>query len=161
MFGSMGQFYLDRGMGRRVDIDEAIAILDRCQEAGLVTQPASAQNPSGMCNCCGDCCPALAMLNKHPNPTEVVFSNYVAALDVNVCSGCETCVDRCQVAALAMDEGDVASLVLDRCIGCGLCVTTCESGALTLHRKPGDQLRVPPANSREQMMTLAVKRGVL
>ena len=161
MFGSMGQFYLDRGIGRAVDLDEAVRILDRCQEAGLVTQPATAQNPSGMCNCCGDCCPALASLNRQERPAEMVFSNYVAALDVNVCNGCETCVDRCQVAALEMDEDSIASLKLERCIGCGLCVTTCESGALTLEAKPADQLQVPPDNSREQMMTLARERGVI
>jgi NAD-dependent dihydropyrimidine dehydrogenase PreA subunit len=160
MFGSMGQFYLDRGIGRVVDLDEAIAILDRCHEAGLVTQPATSQNPSGMCNCCSDCCPALVMMNKHPKPAKLVFSNYVAALDVNTCSSCETCIDRCQVAALKMED-DVASLDLDRCIGCGLCVTTCESGALTLQPKPESQLQVPPETSRDQMMTLAAKRGVL
>jgi ferredoxin len=160
MFGSMGQFYLDRGIGRVVDVDEAVAILDRCQEAGLVTQPATAQNPAGMCNCCGDCCPQLAALNKHPRPAEVVFSNYIAALDQDICNGCETCVDRCQVGAMTMTGDDRASLDLARCIGCGLCVTTCETGALSLHRKPEDQLRVPPADSREQMMTLAMKRRV-
>ena len=101
------------------------------------------------------------MLNKHPKPSDVVFSNYVAALDVNACNGCETCVDRCQVAALQVDDDKVASLAVERCIGCGLCVTTCETGALTLHAKPAEQLRVPPANSLEQMMTLAAKRGVL
>lgn len=51
MFGSMGQYYLDRDMGRKIDPEEAIAILSKCQEAGLVTQPATSQNPSGMCNC--------------------------------------------------------------------------------------------------------------
>jgi electron transport complex protein RnfB len=35
MFGSMGQYYLDRNMGRKLDVEEAIAILTRCQEAGL------------------------------------------------------------------------------------------------------------------------------
>ena len=161
MFGSMGQFYLDRGIGRAVTVEEGIEILDRCHEAGLVTQPATAQNPSGMCNCCSDCCPALATLNRQDKPAELVFSNYVATLDVNVCNGCETCVDRCQVAALEMDDDVVASLKLERCIGCGLCVTTCETGALTLQPKPADQLRVPPETSLEQMMTLAHKRGVI
>jgi len=161
MFGSMGQFYLDRGIGRVVDLDEAISILDQCQEAGLVTQPATAQNPSGMCNCCADCCAQLVALNKHPRPAEVVFSNYVAVHDEDECNGCGTCLDRCQVAALTMTEDDIAALDVTRCIGCGLCVTTCESEALTLQRKPEDQIRVPPENSLQQMMTLAMKRGVI
>ncbi|MCU0579223.1 MAG: 4Fe-4S ferredoxin, partial [Desulfobacterota bacterium] len=30
MFGSMGRYYLDRDMGRKIDVEEAIAILARC-----------------------------------------------------------------------------------------------------------------------------------
>ncbi len=30
MFGSMAQYYLDHGMGREIDVDEAIRILSRC-----------------------------------------------------------------------------------------------------------------------------------
>ena len=30
MFGSMGQYYLDRDMGRKIDLEEAIAILTKC-----------------------------------------------------------------------------------------------------------------------------------
>ncbi|MFC1890564.1 ATP-binding protein [Thermodesulfobacteriota bacterium] len=162
MFGSMGQYYLDRDMGREISLDEAIAILDKCHEAGLVTQPATSQNPAGMCNCCGDCCGPLVALNKHPRPAELVFSNYVAALDAEECSGCEECLERCQMNALTMtDDDEVASLNVDRCIGCGLCVTTCPSEALSLHPKPEALRRVPPENSMAQMMAMAVKRGVL
>jgi len=48
MFGSMGQYYIDKGMGREVGVDEAIALLVRAQEDGLVTQPATTQNPAGI-----------------------------------------------------------------------------------------------------------------
>ena len=161
MFGSMGQYYLDRDMGRQVDADEAIAIMTQCQEAGLVTQPATSQNPSGMCNCCGDCCGVLAALNKFPKPAERVFSNHYAVIDSEACTGCETCVDRCQMRALQMSDDGLAVVDLDRCIGCGLCVITCPSEALELKLKTVDQVRVPPATSAEQMMRLAQERGVL
>ncbi|MGE5838445.1 MAG: 4Fe-4S ferredoxin [Deltaproteobacteria bacterium] len=72
MFGSMGQLYLDRGMGRKVDLDEAMSILREAQESGLVTQPATTQNPTGMCNCCGDCCGVLISIKEHPKPAELV-----------------------------------------------------------------------------------------
>ena len=97
MFGSMGQYYLDRGMGRKITLEEATAILTKCHEAGLVTQPATSQNPSGMCNCCGDCCGVLRALNKHPKPAEMVFSNHFATVVTDSCTGCETCLDRCQM----------------------------------------------------------------
>jgi len=160
MFGAMGQYYLEHGMGRQVDVDEAIRILTEAQEAGLVTQPASSQNPGGMCTCCGDCCGVLSSLNKHPKPAEVVFSNYYVALDQEACVGCEACPDRCQMGALEMNFDGVVEINLDRCIGCGLCVTICPEEALQLVLKPEEKRRTPPVNTFEQMMYMAKKRGI-
>ena len=161
MFGSMGQYYLDREMGRKIDLEEAIAILKKCQEAGLVTQPATSQNPSGMCNCCEDCCGVLRALNKHPKPAEIAFSNYQALVDGAECLGCSTCLDRCQMNAVSLNDEGLAEVNPDRCIGCGLCVTTCPSGAMKLSPKAENQLRVPPASTAEQMMRLLQTRGLL
>lgn len=159
MFGSMGQYYLDRNIGRLVTLEEAVEILKKCQAEGLVTQPATSQNPTGMCNCCGDCCGVLNALSKDAKPAEKVFSNYLAWVEEEDCSGCEDCLDRCQMAAIKMTEDEVAWVDKDRCIGCGLCVTTCATEAMKLQPKKGDY-RLPPASSAEQMMLLFEKRGL-
>lgn len=151
MMDSMGEYYLDRGMAREVGVDEAIKILAEAQEAGLVTQPATSQNPGGMCNCCGDCCVVLQALNQHPRPADTVFSNYFAAVDHEICAGCEICLDRCQTAAISMNEDDQSEIDLIRCIGCGLCVITCPDEALSLVLKPKDRRRTPPLDTRGQM----------
>ena len=160
MFGSMGQYYLDHNMGRELGVEQALEILLQAQEAGLVTQPATSQNPKGMCNCCGDCCVPLTALNHQPNPAEIVFSNHFAVVDRDLCSSCEICVDRCQMEAIAMDDESIAAVNLQRCIGCGLCVITCADEALALMPKPADQHQTPPANTGEQMLSMAMKRGV-
>ena len=161
MFGSMGQYYLDRNMGREVSLEEAVGILDKCREAGLVTQPATSQNPAGMCNCCGDCCGVLVALNRHPRPAEIVFSNHFAVVDRDACTGCETCLERCQMHALGMDADGMAAVDRKRCIGCGLCVTTCPAQAIRLAPKPDPEIRVPPASMAEQMLLMAKKRGLV
>ena len=161
MFGSMGQYYLDRDIGREISLDEAIDILVKCREDGLVTQPATSQNPGGMCNCCGDCCGVLKALNKHPKPSEIVFSNYMAMVESGECTGCEICVDRCQMNALRITVEEVAEVNKDRCIGCGLCVITCDAEAIRLIPKSETKYHVPPANSAEQMMRMAQKRGLI
>jgi electron transport complex protein RnfB len=161
MFGSMGQYYLDHSMGRRIELEEALNLLTKAREAGLVTQPASSQNPAGMCNCCGDCCGPLSALNRHPKPAKIVFSNYFAQVDEKTCTGCGLCEERCQMGAIAFTADDVAGIDLDRCIGCGLCVTTCPEEALSLVKKPEKQVKAPPANAFEQMMQMAQKRGIL
>jgi len=159
MFGSMGQYYLDKNMGRSIDVEEAIDILKKCQDAGLVTQPATSQNPSGMCNCCGDCCGVLNALSKHPKPAEIAFSNYTAIVSSDDCAGCEDCLDRCQMEAITMAE-DIAVVNKDRCIGCGLCVTTCATEAIRLTPKENAEYRMPPSSTFEQMYLMAQKRGL-
>ncbi len=161
MFGSMGQYYLDRGMGREISLAEAEKILADCREAGLVTQPATSRNPGGMCNCCGDCCGVLRALNKHPKPADLVFSNHFARVDGDACTGCETCLDRCQMGALAVSKKGRVRVDLDRCIGCGLCVSVCPVEAVTLVPKSGSDHRTPPESMADQMMHLARKRGVI
>jgi len=94
-------------------------------------------------------------------PAEIVSSNHYAVLDREACSGCETCVDRCQTNALAMDDDGLAVLNPDRCIGCGLCVITCPEEALHLQAKAPEEQYQLPEDGMDQMMTLAQKRGVL
>lgn len=161
MFGAMGQYYIDRGMGRQITLEEAIDILKKCREAGLVTQPASSQNPLGMCNCCADCCGVLMALNKHPKPAELVLSNYYAVVETKDCTACGECVERCQMAAIAVQDYDCAVVNKDRCIGCGLCIGTCSTEAVKLVPKPDSELRTPPAHFLEQAMLMAKKRGLL
>lgn len=160
MFGSMGQYYLDHDMGRQVTLEEAERILADARNAGLVTQPATAQNPAGMCNCCGDCCGVLRVLNMQAKPAEIVFSNHYAVVDETECTACEACEARCQMEAIKVDA-DVAVVNLDRCIGCGLCVTDCPVEAVKLVPKQESDYRIPPNGSMDQMMAMARKRGLL
>ncbi|MEW6263562.1 MAG: 4Fe-4S dicluster domain-containing protein [Thermodesulfobacteriota bacterium] len=159
IFGSHAQYYLDRKMARQVSVEEAMTILDRAEAAGLVTQPYNAQNPGGLCNCCGDCCGILRALNRLPNPAESVVSNYYAVVEAESCTACETCLGRCQMAAIKINADGVAEVDLLRCLGCGLCVTTCPSGAMRLEIKPLEKRRLPPADGARQMAELAEKRG--
>jgi H+/Na+-translocating ferredoxin:NAD+ oxidoreductase subunit B len=159
MFGSMAHYYIDHGLGRKIDLDEALKIVKECQDAGLVTQPASSLNPGGMCNCCGDCCGVLLSLDEHPKPAQAVFSNYYAQADQDECSGCAECIDRCQMDAIKMNDDTQAQINLDRCIGCGLCVTTCSTESISLKAKNEKDRRVPAKNGEAQMTNMAMNRG--
>jgi len=160
MFGPMGEYYLENGMGRRIELEEAVRILAEAQEAGLITQPSNAKDPFTLCNCCGDCCGFLHALQKHPKPTELVSSNYRLILDQDRCSGCGICVDRCGLRAIAINDAGVSEIDQDRCIGCGLCVITCPEKARTLVPKPPEEHRTPPLGTGGQMADLAERRGL-
>lgn len=159
LFGSAARHYIDLEMGREISIQEALDILDKCDEAGLVTQPANAINPGGMCNCCGDCCPLLRTIKNYSRPADMVSSNYYAVVASEECTACETCMGRCQMDAIFIGKDDVAEVNRDRCIGCGLCVTTCDTNALSMQLKPEDQRHVPREKGQELLMDMAKERG--
>ena len=146
-------------MGRYITQDEALSILEQCDQDGLVPQPFISQDTGGICNCCGDCCGILRSIKFHPRPSERVYTNYYAQADPETCSGCETCIGRCQMEAIRIDDSGVAIVDRDRCIGCGLCVTTCPADAMSLQIKPESERKEPPKTSKEFVMNLASARG--
>ena len=85
-------------------------------------------------------------------------SNYYAGVNQESCSGCETCVDRCQVHAIQMED-DQASVMKEKCIGCGLCISSCPTGALSLvHKRPEE---APPIflDSMALIQTIAKEKN--
>jgi electron transport complex protein RnfB len=157
-FGMAAESYIHNGRGRRISQEEALKILELADEAGLVLQPGNSKEPLFICACCGCCCGVLRNIKRHPQPASIVSSPYIAAHDPQICSGCGTCVERCQMEAITLPNG-TTELNLDRCIGCGLCVSTCETGAMTLVRKPESEQRPIPKDTVASTLQLAQARG--
>ena len=126
--------HVEMGIGRYVTKEEALDILDKAQGAGLVLQPENSQQPEAICCCCGDCCVYLKALKNYPRPADLYLSNYYVKVDPELCTGCQECVERCQLEARVMVDG-VATVNLDRCIGCGNCVLICPTNANQLLKK--------------------------
>ncbi|MHB1356898.1 MAG: 4Fe-4S dicluster domain-containing protein [Anaerolineae bacterium] len=144
VFGDWAQFYVRTGRGREIDRAEVRAILKEANEHNRVLEPSNSQDVSFICTCCGCCCGVLQGIKRQLRPADVVANNFVVQLDVDTCTGCRTCLERCQMAAL-VEDSDRVRLKVERCIGCGLCVTTCPGEALKLVRKPADQAaQIPP-----------------
>ncbi|MFP5213789.1 MAG: 4Fe-4S dicluster-binding protein [Acidobacteriota bacterium] len=157
VFGVGADYYLENGLGRMIEKEEALGILDRAEASGLVLQPSNAQKVVNICTCCGCCCQILKNLKKLPAPARHVASNYFAVVDSEACSGCSICAGRCQMDAVDL-EGGTASILKDRCIGCGLCVSTCPEEAISLEMKPEEERTTPPANFMETHKRIAKER---
>ncbi len=144
MFGSVAAGFLDRGIGRTVSVEEALHILDECEDAGLVTQPYNTQVPVNLCNCCPDCCVILKTLKRYPRPAEMIGAGYRAVVDLQKCEACYRCLERCPMDAISRGNAGVESISDERCIGCGLCVSTCPTEALHLEIRSETQRYEPP-----------------
>jgi len=155
VFGTTADIYLKHASGRIVTKQEMFDALQKFEGIGLVLQPANIQNSPVICACCGDCCNVFVMMKKFPKPAELYKSNYFAVVDPEECTGCETCIDRCQIKALSIVD-EVSTVNLDRCIGCGLCVTTCPSEAIQLQKKEKEV--APPKDMTELYKTIMIKK---
>jgi electron transport complex protein RnfB len=154
VFDEWADYYVDGGRGRSIELSEVMGILARADAANLVLQPSNSRNIAFLCLCCGCCCGILQGLQQHPKPSNVVASSFIAKLEPDICLDCRTCLNRCQMQALAV-EGDHVALNTDRCIGCGLCVSTCPSGALTLVRKTDDDKTQVPVDMYATWRTIS------
>ena len=133
-FGVPARLFIEQGWGREINKDEALEILRKNQEEGLVLQSDNSQKLSFICSCCSCCCESLSKYLLLPNPAQATISNYYAEVDPELCIGCGTCVEICPMNAIKL-ENDLSSVRLKRCIGCGNCVAKCPEEAISLHKK--------------------------
>ena len=154
-FGDLAELYVEEGWARKIDQHEALEIVQKNEEEGLVLMPANEQEPNFMCACCSDCCGMLSLMKNFPKPAEVVGSNFYAEVDPGKCKGCGTCILRCPIDAV-IKKNSVSSVNLKRCIGCGLCVPTCPEGAMLLLAK--DKEVLPPPTVENHFDTIYANR---
>jgi len=157
-FRNAAKTYLEKGLARQITKEEALDLLRKAEEDGLVLQPGNSLRPMNICTCCGCCCGILTHQKKIPEPAQFFASNYYAEVDQDSCIGCGTCEERCNMDAIQLKDA-IAHVDLTRCIGCGVCVPTCTSDAMKLSRKEEETL--PPRNTLATYMTIMDKKAEL
>ena len=98
------KFFSEQGSHRLVSKEEALEILKRAEDNGLVHEINAAEGydgPTAICNCCGCSCLALR-LGEYFNAPDMLRTNYVAKVDRDKCVACGLCVDNCQMGALKL-----------------------------------------------------------
>lgn len=159
--GGIAQSVLSGGTGREITRREAMALIERNQNDGLVLQPSNTEKAEFICSCCGCCCGMLDIHQKLPRPLDYWVANFQAAVDPGACNGCGVCERRCQVGAVRVPAKDRPAVVdLDRCIGCGVCVAACPNAAVTLKKKR-DAVRPPRTREDLYDIIMARKKGRL
>ena len=157
-FGDFAQYYIDNSMGRKIDKEEALKLLDHAEKSALVLAPVNTQKLEAICCCCPCCCPNLKYTKMMPRPADMVQAYYQARIDPDLCTGCGDCIERCQIDAI--QEGDGISEMVDgRCIGCGLCVSTCPTEAISL--VPRSDRDAPPLDMPDMLNRIARERAEL
>jgi ferredoxin len=125
------------GVAREITLDEALDVLEKTSEAGLVHMAlghGEFYEPgviNSVCSCCSCCCSILSGVLRFGLAPHLLTSQAISVTDASACTDCGDCVDRCQFGAREMVNGSL-SFNPDLCFGCGLCVSTCPTRAITL-----------------------------
>lgn len=121
-----------RGSGRKITAEEAMDIIKKAEEEGLIHVTMNkSQTDNYICNCCPCCCLAMPVLIE--GGVKVVDpSRFRAEVDPDECSGCGMCHERCYFSAITWTDGEGSPSVVnaDKCMGCGLCLVTCPEDAI-------------------------------
>ncbi|MBM3120298.1 MAG: 4Fe-4S dicluster domain-containing protein, partial [Chloroflexi bacterium] len=104
------------------------------------------------------CCKALASITKYDSPGFIARSNYYATKDVDTCTTCGTCVERCQVGAVHF-KNDLTVINRERCIGCGLCVSTCPTGSISMVKKSPGEASAVFSDELEMLQAIGKEKG--
>jgi NAD-dependent dihydropyrimidine dehydrogenase PreA subunit len=126
---------VERGVAEKVSLEEAKKVLQIANEHGLVHQVLYTDWLKGeifdICSCCSCCCTYLRALLNYGVKHHIAKSGLVAKVDLDKCTGCGVCVERCIFHARQLKNAK-SFVIKENCYGCGLCITTCPTGASKL-----------------------------
>jgi electron transport complex protein RnfB len=124
------KYILDRKIGKELSLEEGYALLEECETAGLIPTAGKKGQPKQLCFCTARECIILRAQYLYGYDLWD-RSRFDATVDEDSCEGCGTCVDRCEMDAISMND-DLAVIDTDKCFGCGICTITCPSDALKM-----------------------------
>lgn len=156
-FGTAAYYYEENKIGRSIEVEEALEILEVGRKAGLVIQPGNAKQSANICMCCGCCCQILKNIKKLEKPADEVHSNYFVVINEDECVACGICEERCHMDAI--NVSDTATVDLDRCIGCGVCIPDCATEAIQLIAKDSAGQYTPPRFTYQAYLKMSKERG--
>jgi len=140
----------ESGTGRVLTKEETSALLDQVRESGLIPTTGGTDKIPQLCFCCTDCCIELRAVARYGYHL-AEKSRFEAEADLETCTGCQTCVERCPFDAIEMrrypsSKRWLAHVDPGKCYGCGVCVVKCPSEALSLKEvRPPDYIHHPHA----------------
>ena len=167
-FNNTAASLIRHGFGREIDTAEGLDLLQQAQDENLVQFGENVQQRVNfICNCCGCCCEAMIAQRRFAVLNPIHTTNYLPAVDLDLCNGCTKCVQVCPVEAMSMVSANdphhpklrTAKLDEQVCLGCGVCVHNCSRDAI--HLEPRDQRVITPINSAHRTVLMAVERGKL
>lgn len=159
-FNRMARYVIERGLAREITKEEALEIIRRTEEEGLVHFVDNAgADIQHNCNCCGCACWNVGNIRRRKIPRDAIMATYfLRETDFEKCIGCGQCLEICPVDALKLEE-DRPVVDDEWCIGCGVCATVCPTDSITMRVRPDRAGQLPPSNFEELHERIMTEKG--
>ena len=145
-FGKSARFTSEQGFSRMISKDEALVILKKAEDAGLVHKAYhpnfdTSKDETSICNCCRCCCANGVdnMIIPIANAT-----NFLSVVNTDLCIGCGNCVKHCHTYAAYLTDDKKAGRKAELCIGCGVCAHLCPQNAISMIEGKERIVRIKP-----------------
>ncbi len=160
-FNDMASYVIARGFAKEISKEEALRLVLRAEEEGLVHFVDNAEGEiQHNCNCCGCACWNVGNIRRRKIPRDALMSTYfMRRTSLEECSGCGACAEICPVEAVKVEAGS-AMVDEEWCIGCGVCSIVCETGAVQIVLRPDRSGRLPASSFRELHETIREQKGL-
>ncbi|MDP2718869.1 MAG: 4Fe-4S binding protein [Dehalococcoidia bacterium] len=160
-FDDLAEYVIERGLARQITREEALDIIKKSEEAGLVHFVDNALgNIKHCCNCCGCACWNVGSIRRRKIPRDVLMATFfLRDTDREKCTACGDCVKVCPVNAVVLGD-DFPEVDEEWCIGCGICVAGCPSGAARLKMRPDREGQAPLPTFEELFEKVLREKGL-
>jgi len=150
-FNALADFVIERELAREISKEEALEVIRKTEEEGLVHFVDNAEGEIlHNCNCCGCACWNVGNIRRRKIPRDVIMATYfLRETDADACIGCGACEEICPVDAVEVQDG-IAVIDEEWCIGCGVCATVCPGDALHMKLRP-DRTEALPAGTIQEL----------
>lgn len=160
-YNDMARYVIDRGFAREISKQEALDLIRKSEEAGLVHFVDNAEGEiQHNCNCCGCACWNVGSIRRRKIPRDALMATYfMRDTDQEACTGCGACAEICPVEAVRL-EGDLPVVDEAWCIGCGVCATVCPADAVVIKVREDRKGTAPTSSFTELHKRIRKEKGL-
>ena len=135
--GDVAEYFIENNIGRQIDQEEAVAIIENAIAHGMVVEALCAKNPDIICCCHADSCGNLMGFRGIDGNAACAkyYSAYSLEYDKDKCLKCGLCVSKCAMHSIKQTE-DGYVVTDNACVRCGQCIPACPGKARILKQIP-------------------------
>jgi ferredoxin len=159
-FNAMASYVIERGFAREITKGEALRIVLKAEEQGLVHFVDNAEGEiQHNCNCCGCACWNVGNIRRRKIPRDSLMSTYfIRKTSPEECSGCGACVEICPVDAIKVEAG---TAIVDEAWCWMRCVAAWfGTRAVSIVLRPDRSGRLPASSFQELHEMIRERKGL-